>query len=84
MKVDKAANFVFAQITEQDDKRHPDSARRDKVYLARERISSEMKESGFWLNYFETSQTPKFKLSCKNGCTQCFTFLILLLSLLLH
>jgi hypothetical protein len=42
-KVDKAANSVFVQLTEQEpgmyDKRHPDYARRDKVHLAWERIS---------------------------------------------
>jgi hypothetical protein len=49
-KVDDAANFVFTQLTEQQpgiyDKPHPFYARRDKIDLAWERISHEMKESG--------------------------------------
>jgi hypothetical protein len=32
-KVDEAANFVFVQLIEQD-KRHPDYARQDKIDLA--------------------------------------------------
>jgi hypothetical protein len=55
MKVDKVANSVFVQITQQDDKCYAGYARRDKTDLAWERISREMKESGFWLNYFETT-----------------------------
>jgi hypothetical protein len=57
-KVDEDANFVFVQLIEQEpgihDKRHPDYARRDKMDLACEGISHEMKESGFWLSSFET------------------------------
>jgi inosine/xanthosine triphosphate pyrophosphatase family protein len=49
-KVDEAENFVLVQLIEQEpgiyDKRHPDYARRDKVDLAWEKISHEMKESG--------------------------------------
>jgi hypothetical protein len=49
-KVDEAANSVLVQLIEQKpgiyDKRHPDYARRDKVDLAWEKISHEMKESG--------------------------------------
>ena len=49
-KVDEAVNFVFVQLIEQEpgiyDKRHPDYARCDKIDLALERISHEMKESG--------------------------------------
>jgi hypothetical protein len=44
-KVDEAANF---------DKCHPDCARWDKIDLAWEGISHEMKESRSWLNSFET------------------------------
>jgi hypothetical protein len=35
-------------------KRHSDYARQDKIDLAWERISYEMKESGSWLSFFET------------------------------
>jgi hypothetical protein len=49
-KVDEAANFVLVQLIEQEpgicDKCHPNYARRDKVDLAWEKISHEMKESG--------------------------------------
>jgi hypothetical protein len=49
-KNDEAAYFVFVQLTEQGpgiyDKRYPDYARQDKIDLAWERISHEMKESG--------------------------------------
>jgi hypothetical protein len=49
-KVDDAANFVYVQLTEQksgtDDKCQADYARRDKIYLALEIISHELKESG--------------------------------------
>jgi hypothetical protein len=76
-KVDEAANFVFVQLIEQEsgmyDKRNPDYAGQNKVDLAWERISHETKESG-----------SRFKLSKKNGCTQCFLLLILYLSILLH
>jgi hypothetical protein len=48
--VEEAANFVFVQLIEQApgiyDKRYPDYARQDKIYLGWERISHEMKESG--------------------------------------
>jgi hypothetical protein len=57
-KVDENANFVFVQLIQQEsgiyDKCHPDYARRDKIDFAWERISHEMKESGFWLSSFET------------------------------
>jgi hypothetical protein len=47
-KVDEAANFFF-RLFEEDpgiyDKCYPDYARRDKIDLAWERISREMKES---------------------------------------
>jgi hypothetical protein len=49
LKVDEAA-FVLVQLIEQEpgiyDKRHPEYARRDKVDLAWEKISHEMK--GIW------------------------------------
>jgi hypothetical protein len=49
-KVDEDANFVFVQLTEQKpgiyDKCQADYARRDKIYLALEGISYEMKGSG--------------------------------------
>jgi hypothetical protein len=52
-KFDEAANFVFIQLIEQEpgiyDKRHPDYARRDKIDLACERISHEMKEFGMYM-----------------------------------
>jgi hypothetical protein len=51
-KVDETANFVFVQLT---DKHHPDYARQDKIDLAWERISHEIKESGSWLSSFETT-----------------------------
>ncbi|PNF36258.1 hypothetical protein B7P43_G08473 [Cryptotermes secundus] len=48
-KADKVDNFVFVQLIEQEpgiyDKCHPNYGRRDKVDLAWERISHEMKES---------------------------------------
>jgi hypothetical protein len=51
--VDEAANFVFVQLIEQEPgiygKRHPDYARRDKIDLAWERISHDMKESGIYI-----------------------------------
>jgi hypothetical protein len=57
-EVDEAADFVFVQLLEQElgiyDKRHADCARRDKIDLACERISHEMKESESWLSSFET------------------------------
>jgi hypothetical protein len=57
-KVDEAGNFVFVWLIEQErgicDKCHADYARRNKIDLASERISHEMKESGSWLSYFET------------------------------
>jgi hypothetical protein len=57
-KVDEAANFVFVQLIEQEpgvyDKRHPDSARREKIDWAWERISYEKKESESWLSSFKT------------------------------
>jgi hypothetical protein len=57
-KVVVAANFVFVQLIEQEpgiyDNCHPDSARQDKIDLAWERISHEMKESGTWLSSSET------------------------------
>jgi hypothetical protein len=75
-KVDEAADFVFVQLTEQEpgvyDKCHPDYARQDKMDLACERISHEMKESGSRLSSFEIINEPEFQLSRKNGCTQCF------------
>jgi hypothetical protein len=84
-KVDEA---VFVELIEQEpgicDKRHPDYARQDKVDLAWERISLETKEFGSWLSSVETIKVRQFKLSQKNGCTQCFLFLILYLSILLH
>jgi hypothetical protein len=52
-KVDKNANFVFVQLTEHEpriyDKHHPDYARWDKIDLAWERISHEMKESDIYI-----------------------------------
>jgi hypothetical protein len=57
-KVEEAANFDFVQLIEQEpgiyDKRHADCARQDKIDLALERISHEMKESESWLSSFET------------------------------
>jgi hypothetical protein len=57
-KVAEAPNFAIVQLTEQEpgiyDKCYADYGRRDKIYLAWERISHEMKESGFWLSSFET------------------------------
>jgi hypothetical protein len=57
-KVDEAANFVFAQLIEQDSdiyyKRHADYAGQDKRDLASERISHETKEPGSRLSSFET------------------------------
>jgi hypothetical protein len=57
-KVDKAASFVFVQLTEQEpdiyEKRHSDYDRQDKIDLTWEGISHETKESGFRLNYFKT------------------------------
>jgi hypothetical protein len=50
-KIDEAANFVFVQLIDQD-KCHPDYARREKIDLAWERISHET-ESGFRLSSFE-------------------------------
>jgi hypothetical protein len=80
-RVDEATSFVFVELTEQEpgmyDKCH---ARRDKIDLVLERISHEMKESGSWLSSFETMKAPEFKLSRKNGCTQCFIFLCPLFS----
>jgi hypothetical protein len=56
-KVDEAANFVFVQLIEQEpgiyDKCHADYARQNKIDLAWERISHEIKESGSWLSSFE-------------------------------
>jgi hypothetical protein len=79
-KVDEAANFVFVQLIEQEpgiyvhDKHYPDCARQNKRGLAWERISCETKESGSWLSSLETIKAFEFKLSRKNGCTQCFIF----------
>jgi hypothetical protein len=57
-KVYKAANFVSVQLIEQEpgihDKYHPDYATLDKIDLAWERISREMKVSGSWLSSFGT------------------------------
>jgi hypothetical protein len=57
-KVDEATNFVFVQLIGQEpgicDKCHPDYARRNKIDLAWERISHEVKESGSWSSSFET------------------------------
>jgi hypothetical protein len=57
-KIVEAANFVFVQLIEQEpgmyDKCHTNYARQDKIDLAWERISCEMKESGFWLSSFKT------------------------------
>jgi hypothetical protein len=54
---DEAANFVFMQLIEQEpgiyDKCHADFAKKDKIYLAWERMSHEMKEFGSWLSSFE-------------------------------
>jgi hypothetical protein len=50
MKLLIATNFVFVQLIAQEpgiyDKRHPHYARRDKIDLAWERISHEVKEPG--------------------------------------
>jgi hypothetical protein len=58
-KVDKAANFVFVQLIDDEpgiyDKCHPDCARQDKINLAWERFSHEMKQSGSKLGSFETT-----------------------------
>jgi hypothetical protein len=87
-KVDEAANFVFVQLIEQEsdiyDKQHPDYIRQGKIDLDWERISPETKESGSWLSSFKTIYASQSKLSQKNGCTQCFLFLILYLRMLLH
>jgi hypothetical protein len=52
-KIDKASNFIFVQLIEQElgiyDKRHPDCARPDKIDLAWEKIYHEMNESGMCL-----------------------------------
>jgi hypothetical protein len=63
-KVAEAANFVLVQLIEQEPgiyiyiyiyhECQADCARQDKIDLAWERISHEMKESGFWLSSFET------------------------------
>jgi hypothetical protein len=57
-KIDEAANFVSVQLIEQEcgiyDKCRADYARRDKIDLAWERISYEMKKFGSCLSYFET------------------------------
>jgi hypothetical protein len=49
-KVDECTNTAFVQLTEQEpgqyDKSHPDYAQTDKVDLAWERISHELKEPG--------------------------------------
>jgi inosine/xanthosine triphosphate pyrophosphatase family protein len=71
-KVDEAANFVFVQLIEQQpgiyDKRHTDYARQDKIDLAWERISHEIKESGSRLCSFETIlYAIQFNLSQKTG-----------------
>jgi hypothetical protein len=54
-KVDETATFVYVQLIEQEpgiyDKRHPDYARRNKIDLAWERISHEMKESDMYIYY---------------------------------
>jgi hypothetical protein len=46
-KVDEAANFVFVRLIEQEpgiyDNHHPDYARQDKIDLAWERISHEVR-----------------------------------------
>jgi hypothetical protein len=62
-KVDEAANFVFVQLIEQDDKRHPDYARQDKIDVAWERISHGTKESGSRLSSFETIKN--LSLNCQ-------------------
>jgi hypothetical protein len=53
--VSKAANFVFVQLTEQKpgicDKSRSDYARRNKIYLAWETFSHEMKKSGSWFKF---------------------------------
>jgi hypothetical protein len=50
--------FSFVQLIEHEPgiygKCHADYVRRDKIYLAWEGISHEMKESGSWLSSFET------------------------------
>jgi hypothetical protein len=49
-KVDEATNIAFVQLTEQQpglyDKSHPDYGRTDKVDLACDGISHEMKDPG--------------------------------------
>jgi hypothetical protein len=86
-KVDEAANFVFVQLIEQEpdvyNKRHPDTARQDKIDLAWERISHQ-KEPGSWLSSSEKIYAPQFKLFQKTGCTQCFLSIILHLRILFH
>jgi hypothetical protein len=56
-KVDEAANFVFVQLIEQEPgiyvECHADYALQDKIFLAWERSSHEMKESGSWLSSLE-------------------------------
>jgi hypothetical protein len=57
-KVDEASNFVYVLLIEQKhgiyDKCHADYARQDKIDLALERISHDIKESGSWLISLET------------------------------
>jgi hypothetical protein len=53
LKVDEAANFVFVQLNEQE-QRHPHYARQDKINLIWGRIFHETKESGSMLRSFET------------------------------
>jgi len=52
-KVHEATNFAFVHLTEQEpglcEKSHPDYAWRDKVDLAWERISHDIRERGIFL-----------------------------------
>jgi hypothetical protein len=68
--VEEAANFVFVQLIEQEpsicDKRHPDYARRDKINLAWERISHDMKESGMCVNVY----ISKYRMCLLKQCKQ--------------
>jgi hypothetical protein len=83
LKVDEATNFVFVQLIEQEpdicNKRHPDYARQDKIDLAWERFSHDIKESKSRLSSFvgtshnrTDKQTPSFDRSHTDGQTPCF------------
>jgi hypothetical protein len=56
-KGDEAANFAL--VPGIYDRRYPDYARRDKVDLAWEKISHEMKESGMYIYIYMITKTYK-------------------------